>query len=89
MFLDVLRDEAATVTGVGVVRGDILFVEFDDETPSFEVAPEWLDRVAPVADSELREFLEGAEVYVHLRVGELPEDASPDDFVRVGLRWPK
>lgn len=88
MFHDVRRDQAATVTGVSVVRDETLFVEFDDETPSFEVAPEWLDRIQPVA-AELREFLEGAEVYVHLRVGELPEDASPDDFVRVGLRWPK
>ena len=89
LFYDVLKDEAATVTGVGAVRGETLFVEFDDQTPSFEVAPEWLDRIEPVADAELGEPLDGAEFYLSLRVGKLPEDTSPDDFWPIGLKWPK
>lgn len=83
------QGEAATTTGVAIVKDGLLFVQVDDETPPFEIAPAWLDRIQAVSDSELRDFLEGAEFHLALRVGKLPEDASPDEFVRLGLKWPK
>jgi hypothetical protein len=62
------------------------YLESDAHHP-FSIRAEWLSRIRPVPD-EIRPILLGAELYLPLIVGELPEQMNQMDFGKFGLQWP-
>jgi len=57
------------------------------QKPPFEIDADWLERIKPVSGS-VKETLLGAEFYLSLTIGPLPEGESAETFVETGLRWP-
>jgi hypothetical protein len=79
--------EAAFATGCARVTGDSLWVVFADGTPAFHVEQRWWNRIEK-SDPEDRAEL-GADYYLMLYVGPLPEGSGPPEFHPLGLRWPR
>ena len=63
------------------------YLELGAQQP-FAIRTEWLHRIRPVPDP-IRPILLGAELYLPLVVGELPEQMNPTDFGKLGLDWPE
>lgn len=55
---------------------------------SFEVQQEWQDRIQKVESDEVRKILMGADSFLRLWVGKLPDDTNSSFFVKTGLKWP-
>lgn len=56
--------------------------------PSFEIHPEWVERIRPVG-SDVKDILLDAEHYLSLSVGPIPEGESTESYVGTGLKWPE
>jgi hypothetical protein len=56
--------------------------------PPFEIRAEWNERIKPVSPA-ISEILLGAEYFLPLTVGPLPEGESTESYVATGLKWPK
>ena len=57
--------------------------------PTFEVRPEWHDRIKPVTNDEARRILLDSDYYLRLRVGTLPDSESDSEYEQTGLKWPE
>ena len=57
--------------------------------PTFEIRPEWYERIQSVTNEEVRRILRGADYFLRLYVGDVPGEAKPGDFEQTGLKWPE
>lgn len=48
---------------------------------------DWVDRIQPV-EADLREIFRGADYFLPLTVGNLPEEADVSQYELTGLTWP-
>jgi hypothetical protein len=81
------HDESAIFSGITHWDGTKLFLERVPK-PSFEIRPEWYDRIQKVTNDEVRSILLGADYFLRLYVGTLP-DGSEAGYEPTGLRWPE
>lgn len=74
----------------GTVRrdGEALLLDHSESEQPFAVQLEWLDRIKPVP-ADLSEILMGADFFLLLSVGAMPEDADPRDYIHTGLKLPE
>jgi hypothetical protein len=81
-------EESAIFTGT--VRWDGSILNLDRAAkPTFEVRPEWHDRIKPVPNEEVRRILLDSDYYLRLRVGALPNDVNDSEYEGTGLKWPE
>jgi hypothetical protein len=73
-------------TGIAQWDGDRLWMNREEGT-RVEIQPEWFARFQQVTSDEVRGILLGADAFVRLRVGALPQNA--EGFERMGLKWPE
>lgn len=59
-----------------------------DDAPSFEIQTKWFERIKPVG-ADIKSILLGAEFYLPLSIGPLPEGESAESYISTGLRWPE
>jgi hypothetical protein len=81
------QDDWAVFTGTARVSEDLLFLDRHGK-PSFEIRAEWLDRIKSVG-SKVKDILLGAEFYLPLTIGPLPEGQSAESYIATGLKWPE
>ncbi len=60
-----------------------------DPKPAFEIRPEWYGRIQEVTNDEAQKILLGADFFLHLNVGDVPEGAKPEEYEQTGLKWPE
>jgi len=82
------QDESAVFSGVARWDGAKLFLDRSPR-PQFEIRSEWQDRIQPVMNEEARKILLGADYFIRLRVGSLPDDTVSNEYERTGLKWPE
>src|SRR5438309_11450082 len=78
------RDESAMFSGVA--RWDGLKLVLDrSPKPQFEIRSEWHERIQPVANEEARTILLGADYFLRLYVGSLPDDSALTEYEQTGF----
>ena len=79
-------DDAWSVIG-GIVNqeGEILVLDRGADEQPFLIQPDWLARIKPVP-ADLSDILIGADFFLLLSVGILPDDADPNDYIYTGLQ---
>lgn len=80
------KDEAVVYSGEARWDGNVLTVARRPPDASFELQPEWIGRIKPVAE-ELRETLLGAAYCFSVTIGSLPKDALEAEYQKLGIRW--
>ena len=81
------EEEASCHTGtLRTSAGSYEFYRGDD-SPSFELEPDWLKRIEPVPD-DLKETLLNADYFLLLTVGVIPEDMDVSELIFTGLQIP-
>jgi hypothetical protein len=88
LWLTDSRDESAVFSGVLRWNGSSLLLKRDPK-PAFEIRPEWYERIQAITNAEVRKTLLGADYFLRLNVGDVPEGATPDEFEQTGLKWPE
>ena len=68
--------------------GDHLSMHHESSQSSLVLPDEFLGRLQPVP-SDLRSILLDADYSLSVTIGDLPADADPSEYVRIGLMWPK
>jgi hypothetical protein len=81
-------EESAVFSGVARWDGATLLLD-RGTTPVFEIRSEWHDRIQRVTSEEARRILLGADYFLRLYVGTLPERGNASSFEQSGLKWPK
>lgn len=66
-------------------EGEALLLDHSASEQPFKIQPEWLDRIKPVP-ADLRDIFKGADFFLPLSMGTLPEDADPSEYVDTGLK---
>jgi hypothetical protein len=79
-------DESCIYSGTARWDGSTLLLERGAK-PRFEIRAEWYGRIQAVMGEEARKILLGADYFLHLRLGDVPALAGPDDFEHTGLKW--
>jgi hypothetical protein len=74
--------------GIAKWRDGHVFVHRGMDTPEFPVPDNALDRIKPV-NADVRDILEGAEYFVSLSVGPIPNTVDPATLIHTGFRWPE
>jgi hypothetical protein len=82
------RDESAVFSGVARWDGSKLVLDRSPKPP-FEIRSEWHERIRPVENGEERTILLGADYFLRLYVGSLPDGSAPMEYELTGLRWPE
>jgi hypothetical protein len=80
--------EAAVFTGVARWANGHLFLERDSNQKSFQIPDDTLERIKPVA-VKVADIFQGAEFYVPMSIGLLPDNVNPHDYLESGLKWPE
>jgi hypothetical protein len=88
LWLTDTHDESVVFFGIARWDGSRLLLERQPK-PSFEIRPEWYERIQPMNDEQSRKILLGANYFLRLYVGDLPEGTSVGEFEQTGLKWPK
>jgi hypothetical protein len=81
-------EHSAVFSGVARWEGSKLVLDRSPK-PQFEIRSEWHERIQPVANEKAREILLGADYFLRLYVGSLPEGSAPTEYEQTGLKWPK
>src|ERR1039458_6555085 len=81
-------DESAIFAGVARWDGSKLVLDRSPK-PQFEIRSEWHERIQPVANEEARKILLGADYFLRLHVGSLPDGSPSNEYVQTGLKWPE
>ena len=81
-------DESAVFSGVARWDGSKLVLDRSPK-PQFELRSEWHERIQPVANEEARKILLGADYFLRLYVGSLPDGSAPTEHEQTGLKWPE
>jgi hypothetical protein len=80
------RDESATFSGVARWDGTKLLLDRPPK-PQLEIRSEWHERIRPVTNEEARRILLGADYFLRLYIGRLPDDSASTDYELTGLKW--
>jgi hypothetical protein len=80
-------DESVVYSGIARLKASGLFLERDQQPP-FEIRSEWYERIRTVTSEEVRKILRGADYFLHLLVGNLPDESGSEGFEKTGLKWP-
>ncbi len=81
------KTEAAVFTGVGRFENGHVYLDHGGEPKTFELPDEVLPRIIPTAD-DLKDIVEGAEYFVMMSIGPIPEGDNPEEYIKTGLKWP-
>jgi hypothetical protein len=81
------KQEGATFYGTARWNGEVLIIDRGKDKPPFEVREEWYERIQPVKGPVAKAILEGAEFWLRLNVGPLP-DEDTSGYQKTGLKWP-
>lgn len=82
------KEEGATFHGTARWNGETLVIDRGKGKPQFEVRKEWYERIQAVKGPVAKAILEGAEFWLRLQVGPLPE-GDTSDYDKTGLKWPE
>jgi hypothetical protein len=88
LWLTDSNDESAVFSGTARWDGSTLQVEREPKPP-FEIRPEWHGRIQVVTNEEARKILLGADYFLRLYVGDVPQGATAGEYARTGLKWPE
>jgi hypothetical protein len=80
-------EESAIFSGVARWDGSTLLLERSPKSP-FEIRSEWHERIQPVTNEKAREILLGADYFLRLHVGKLPDGTASNEYEQTGLKWP-
>jgi hypothetical protein len=80
-------DESVVYSGIARLKVTGLFLE-QDQQPPFEIRSEWYERIRTVTSEAVRKILRGADYFLHLLVGKLPDESGSEVFEKTGLKWP-
>lgn len=81
-------DEWHLLTGVAKWREGNLFVHRGMDLPEFWIPTHALNRVQP-SKSEMLETFGGAEFFIVLKIGPIPEGMDPAELFHTGLSLPR
>jgi len=79
-------DESVVYSGIVRLKASGLFLERDQQSP-FEIRSEWYERIQTVTSEEVRKILLGADSFLHLLVGNLPDESGSEGYELTGLKW--
>ena len=68
-------NESAIFPGVARYDGPTLVIERALSVP-FEIQPEWYEQIQTVKNQDARNILQGADYFLRLYVGDLPQEGS-------------
>ena len=78
-------NESAVFSGVARWDRSKLFLDRLPKPP-FEIRSEWHERIQPVTNDEARKILLGADYFLRLYVGTLPDQSSLNEYEPTGLK---
>ena len=81
------EDDVWVHTGTVRASGSGFVLDRGEDAPQVKLLSEWLSRIKPVKD-EVRSIVCGAEVYVSLTIGAIPEGMDPSQLEDIGLHHP-
>jgi hypothetical protein len=82
------RDDVCAISGIVAKVGG----EWSLQLESGQTIPlpdNTEERLEQATNEDARQIFDGAEYYIAMSVGPLPEDAKPDEYRPIGLRWPR
>jgi hypothetical protein len=79
--------ESAIFSGVARWDGSTLLLDRSPKAP-FEIRSEWHERIKPVTNEQAQEILLGADYFLRLYVGKLPDVTASNEYEHTGLKWP-
>ena len=82
------ENESALFSGVARWDGAKLLLDRSPR-PQVEIRSEWHGRIQPVTSEEARKILLGADYFVRLYVGRLPDGSGSTEYEQTGLKWPE
>jgi hypothetical protein len=80
-------ERCAVLSGTLMQAPSGLILDRGINTP-IDIRPEWIERIRPVG-ADVKDILLGAEFYLPLSVGPIPEGASMEGYEKIGLKWPE
>jgi hypothetical protein len=82
------NEESAIFSGIARWDGSTLLLDRSPKSP-FEIRSEWHERIQPATNEKAREILLGADYFLRLHVGKLPDGTASNECVQTGLKWPE
>ena len=82
------EDDWAVFIGTVEVDGSAVWLNRGSDKKRVEIRTEWLERIKPVEEGNRETFL-GADIYIPLTVGKIPEDSGSLELEDTGLDWPQ
>jgi len=82
------EDDGAAFTGILRFEAEQPYLDRGPGKQRVELEPEWLERIKPV-DAAIRQILIGADYYIPLSIGPVPEGEDESKFRSIGLKWPE
>jgi hypothetical protein len=82
------NEDSAVFSGIVRWDGARLFLDRSG-CPTFEIRSEWHERIQPVINEEARKVLLGADYFLRLYVGKLPDGSTEGGYEKTGLTWPE
>jgi hypothetical protein len=80
-------DESAIFSGIARWDGSTLLLDRSPKSP-VEIRSEWHERIRPVTNEQARDTLLGADYFVRLYIGKLPDGTASNEYELTGLKWP-
>ncbi len=84
---DTGKSEAAVFTGIARLNEGHLFLDREDEV-KFQLPDDTIERIKRTP-SDISKIVLGAEFFVTMSIGPIPEGEDPNDYIKTGLKWPK
>ncbi len=81
-------DDWAVFPGTFRKDGDRAYLERDDGHEDFEIREEWVERIRPVDNEEVRSILQNCDFFLSLSVGSIA-DSERESLDTTGLKWPQ
>jgi hypothetical protein len=80
-------NDSAVFSGIARWDGSTLLLDRSPK-PAFEIRAEWHERIQLATNVDARKILLGADYFLRLYVGKLPDDAA-EEYEQTGLKWPE
>jgi hypothetical protein len=80
-------DESAVFTGTGKWDGTILVMLRNAPDAPVEIRQEWFSKIRATPTSSKDDLL-GAEFFIWLHIGTLPQGEDESQWQKTGLKWP-
>ena len=78
-------DESVVFSGIAHWDGSNLILDRSPK-PQFAIRSEWNERIKPVPNEEVRKILLGADYFLRLYVGSLPDGSALTEYEHTGLK---